>query len=937
MFLKRIEIFGFKSFADRSTIEFGDNISALIGPNGCGKSNIVDAVKWVLGEQSTKTLRAEKMEDVIFNGTENRKKLNVAEITLVLSNEEEILSLEVPEISVKRRLYRSGESVYYINNQAVKLKELRELFFDTGIGKSSYSIMEQGKIDQILSNKPEDRRHVFEEAAGITRYKIKGIEAERKLEKTEENMGQVENILKEVKRSYDSLKAQAEKTEQYRALREDLFQYELRINLVRLREFLERKEKKQQQLEEKKKERDALRATIAELNASLESNLDEVNTMETRLNETHRKIYGLELEKGNKDNQILLLQQQYKEIERQISSSESREQNIHQKITDINTQIQEKQKHLEELQSQIQDIHKNVEAFQNSLQYAENRIQENEGTITEREGHIQELEAEQGDREAELRELTDDIVTQLDERLKESGYSRQQRKEAEEKIQRRLDSLSISINGKLQLLEDVSALNAMEDTKREEIWNNSIQTLRETATGLDELTNEFQTFTEHLPTFLDEFLAPEGIITQKRSIDQQIEDIREKIQNHRTIIQDLREENKKLGTKIEEYRSTLEELRLNEVQSKTQVSNAEETLRNLKNDVAEQERLLEENRKEIEEGKNRLESIDKQILTQTEEREAVKAQEEELRKELAELEKTISQKNQELVEKEKSLKSSMGDTEKLQSEVEKLQMDLSSINTEVRNLQENFRENHSQDLMEYESQMYEIQEKLGDLRETYRGIKEDVKNLGHINLMAPEEFAEVKERYEFLTNQLEDLRKAREDLKQVTREIRKESTELFIETYEKIKTNFHTMFRRLFGGGRAEVKLLEPDQVLNSGIEIYAQPPGKKLENITLLSGGERSLTAVALLFAVYMVKPSPFCILDEIDAALDEENVGRFVNLLLEFSENSQFIIITHNKRTIAASRTLLGITMSEPGVSKVIAVRVDSEREKLVNEVIQ
>ncbi|HPS44007.1 MAG TPA: AAA family ATPase, partial [Treponemataceae bacterium] len=235
MFLKNLEIFGFKSFADRTRIEFADGITALLGPNGCGKSNVVDAVKWVLGEQASKAMRADKMEDVIFNGTESRKALNVAEVTLTIANENGLLNLDMSEIAIKRRLYRSGESEYYINNAPVKLKDIRELFWDTGVGKAAYSVMEQGKIDQILSSKPEERRYIFEEAAGITRFKVRGAEAERKLEKTEENMRQIEGILGEVKRSYDTLKIQADKTTKYRSLRDSIFENELDIQLLRLK------------------------------------------------------------------------------------------------------------------------------------------------------------------------------------------------------------------------------------------------------------------------------------------------------------------------------------------------------------------------------------------------------------------------------------------------------------------------------------------------------------------------------------------------------------------------------------------------------------------------------------------------------------------------------------------------------------------------------
>ena len=252
MFLKSIELLGFKSFADRTKIDFSDGITALLGPNGCGKSNIVDAIKWVLGEQSTRNMRAEKMEDVIFNGTENRKALNIAEVSLIISNDEKILDLDMPEIQVKRRLYRNGESEYFVNGANVKLRELRELFFDTGIGKSAYSIMEQGRIDQVLSNKPEERRYLFEEAAGITRFKIKGSEAERKLLKTEENMARVENILVEVKRNYETLRKQTDKTGEYRKLKDALFFLDLDQTLLKLSSYLEQKEKKSEILNEKK-------------------------------------------------------------------------------------------------------------------------------------------------------------------------------------------------------------------------------------------------------------------------------------------------------------------------------------------------------------------------------------------------------------------------------------------------------------------------------------------------------------------------------------------------------------------------------------------------------------------------------------------------------------------------------------------------------------
>jgi chromosome segregation protein len=286
-------MFGFKSFADRTAVEFADGITALLGPNGCGKSNVVDAIKWVLGEQASKAMRAEKMEDVIFNGTESRKPLNVAEVSLTLANEQGLLPLDMPEVQIKRRLYRTGESEYYINNTQARLKEVRELFWDTGVGKGAYSVMEQGKIDQVLSSKPDERRYLFEEAAGITKFKVKGAEAERKLVKTEENMKQVEGILGEVKHSYDTLKAQAAKTLKYRALKDDVFNFELDIQLLRLKQFRAEAATRVEDMSRHSAERDALRIELDDVNKSLEENMDAVNALEEKLISYQKKLYGL--------------------------------------------------------------------------------------------------------------------------------------------------------------------------------------------------------------------------------------------------------------------------------------------------------------------------------------------------------------------------------------------------------------------------------------------------------------------------------------------------------------------------------------------------------------------------------------------------------------------------------------------------------------------
>ncbi len=930
VFLKSVEIFGFKSFADRSKIEFTDGISALLGPNGCGKSNVVDSIKWVLGEQSTRMLRAEKMEDIIFNGTEDRKALNVAEVTLTLSNDEEVLPMEVPEISIKRRLYRSGESEYFINNTPVKLKELKELFFDTGIGKSSYSVMEQGKIDQILSSKPEERRYLFEEAAGITRYKQKGAEAERKLQRTEENMRQVESIISEVKRSYETLKKQSEKTTLYREYREEIFNLEIDQQLLKLKSFLEEIEKKEEKLKSTSEKRDKLKKKIDSINESLEENLDDVNSMESRLIENQKRMYGIEIEKNNHDNQIALINERSAELKKQIEADTVREKAVEEKIVQLKAFVSEKRTILNEYETRLKEINRNIESFTARIQTAENRILENEKTIQEHRAGIKEREDTQEDIRNQLQGITDNIVKELDSRLKESGYSASNRKETEEVIDALLDSMSRKMKGKVTLLEDMISTGASAVLENTPVLEKMKTGLLEILSSMDVLTVRIHDLKKAVPSFIDDFLAPEGIITKKRAFDETLERIKEEILERKKTSEALEQENKDLSLRIDEYRITLQKLHINEATISAQKDTTKESISAAEKNIQEQKAVLDDISAAIREHNVRIAEIEENIRAIRKAHADLEKQEKTLKKELQKLESGISTKNKDLMAKEKTLKNQMEDLGKIQNTIELLKMDLSSLRTEVKNLYDNFFESHSRDLKEFEQRIFDITMTAKEIREKLAAVKEKLRSLGHVNLMAAEEFAEIKERYEFLSGQLDDLYKAREDLTRVTKQIREESTERFLDTYNKIKKNFHAMYRRLFGGGRAEIRLSDPDAVLTSGIEFYAQPPGKKLENIALLSGGERSLTAVALLFATYMVKPSPFCILDEIDAALDEANINRFVTLLMEFGEKTQFIVITHNKKTVTCAKTLLGVTMEESGVSKLITIRLDEDRDK-------
>jgi chromosome segregation protein len=888
-----------------------------------------------LGEHAIKSLRAEKMEDVIFNGTESRKPLNVAEVTLSIANDAGLLPMDMPEIEIKRRLYRSGESEYFINGAHVRLKDIRELFWDTGVGKVAYSVMEQGKIDQILSSKPEERRYLFEEAAGITRFRERGAEAERNLAKTEENVRQVEIILSEVKRSHDSLKVQSEKTLKYRTLRDEIFNYELDIQLLRLKQFRYERDERNETLRRRTADRDRIRAEMEAENKALEAHMDEVNSMEARLVELQKNIYGLALEKNARENEVRLFNEQRGENKIKIGQNEEREKQAVQKIEELNNDAAGQDAVVNDLRKQCEGIEENIRSFEENIQLAASRISENEKEVHRAEEEIHGIEKELITLEKELAKITDDIVAELDAGLKKAGYSAAERRSAEEALHETLGRLRTVLSGRQALIRDLAGVSSggVDAAELGRIAGTLAAGLAEAAADADKAAELFQSYREHSPSFIDEFLAPQGIITKKRALDAQIRGAKDGIEERRRRIKTLREDSVNLMAKIDEYRATLENLKVNRAQMDIRAQSAEEQARLIRRELSGQEGLLKTIRDELALYRKRLEEIDGRIAAIQGEIAGIEERTKAFTAELGKLEKDIRNRNDNVAGKKEVINKRMAELSKVQESLEKIHLELVQSEMEIKNTQDNFRETHSRDLMEFEERIFTITASPAVLREKLTSSRARMKELGSVNLMAPEEFAETKERYDFLSSQMADLEKARKDLEDLTSEIRQESSALFLETYNRIKKNFHNMFRRLFGGGRAELRLSDSNHILESGIEILAQPPGKKLEHLSLLSGGECSMTAVALLFATYMVKPSPFCLLDEIDAALDEQNVGRFVQLLQEFSDTSQFIIITHNKKTVTGAGTLLGVTMEESGITKLIAIRLEHEELAIVD----
>ncbi|MCQ2592974.1 MAG: AAA family ATPase [Treponema sp.] len=927
MFLKSLDIHGFKSFADRTHIDFAEGITALLGPNGCGKSNVVDSIKWVLAENRSKNLRAEKMEDVIFNGTERRAALNAAEVTLTLCNDKGLLPLDEPEIEITRRLYRSGDQEFFINRRPAGPTEIRRLFMDTGVGKAAYSVMEQGKIDQILSSKPEDRRYLFEEAAGISRSKAECAEAERELERTRVNMQQIEISLNEIKRQYDSLKIQSEKTTRWRKVKQEIYECELDLTLIRLKNFVTDKARYEEDLKTVLSKRDKVRKEIEEINNTISENMDKVKAMQEELYTKQSELIGIGKEKNGKVDLIKQFNTRASEIREKISSLDVRANAIQERIDNIQEEIDEQKASLYEKTKQLNDIKSNIDSFTQNIETSSSQITENDKQADALENKITFLEKTRGELQVKLASITEDIVKVLDEKLKDAGFSESAMRSAKEELDTNLSKLKIFVEGRKNIFADFVGQAKKGETAAYETLNEAVKAFDETSVYLNNLDSSIEKYLSASPAFITEFLSPEGIMTKKRAIDEEILENQRKVEEINKQISDLNAENIGLSKKIEEYKETLYKLEKNEIQMREQISSAQNQINFQTRSLTSEQNLLRETQDELFTETKRSEEINEQIVELQDELAEIEYRGRKLADELNALDEQIASCNKSVSGKSDALNRKQEEQNRYQEQYERLTLNVNSSENDIRNIKQNFQDQYSRDLMEFEERMYKINTPAAELREKLADARKVFSSLGSVNLMALEEFAEVRERYERQKANFEDTQKSLENLTRVAEEIKSKSAEMFLETYNQIKKNFHNMFRRLFNGGRAELKLADPTNILTSGIDIYAQPPGKKLENIALLSGGEKTMTAVALLFATYQVRPSPFCLLDEIDAALDDKNVSSFVTALESFANVSQYIVITHNKKTVMGASTMLGITMEESGISKVIALRIDQD----------
>lgn len=918
MFLKSLEINGFKSFPDKTHIDFSDGITSLLGPNGCGKSNIVDSIKWVLGEQSTKTLRAGSMQDVIFNGTDTRKPLQMAEVTLSIDNENHNLPTDVPEIVIRRRIYRSGESEYYLNGQRCLLKNIKELFMDTGVGKSAYSILEQGKIDQILSNKPEDRRYIFEEAAGISRYKAKCIEAQNRIARADEHIAQLMTTVAETKRTYDRTRNQAAKAMQWEELSQRAFDLDVDSSLVRLDTLLKLKDVREQKKVEAERRMQDLKAKLSSFDDDIVQSSEQVDSVRDEVRALELKIASNEATIQGLSDTISTLEDNYRSYIENMNSSEDRCKAIASEIERYKSERMESEDQLALYQESLEEKEGQLKYTQNQLDKSQKEIEELNRIIVKTEDENSKLDHELLSLSEELKDVIEELIAEVDEKTG-AEYSFQRREKANQSLIDSIHSISSSIRRRLEFIDSIA--NGVEYSK--EIARKDYEKI---LADIDKLLSLFSEYKSSIPPVVDTLLSPEGLMSKKRSVEAREKEARDEIEKNKAIIANGRTDIGMRQLDIQTFQSNIASIKEHIGSLRSYVDSERDKLKSYDRQILQKELDLEDERKKSETARVRVKEIGDRIKAKDDEKSTLVAQIKKLSAEREDANGKLSEKFNALANKRKEKDDAYKAMNDAQHEVEAQAMYITNTENSIKDVFTNFFEKHARNLNEFEERLNDNLRDEVSLRAEYEEVQRKIQSLGSINHLAKDEFDQAEDQYKFYTRQLDDYNKAKSDMENVLSEIENKSIELFLESYKTISDNFQAMFKRLFGGGNAELRLVDEDNVLTSGIEILAQPPGKSKATLSLLSGGERSMTAVALLFATYQVKPSPFCILDEIDAALDDRNIGFFLDVLQDFAKESQFIIITHNKHTVTGGNSMLGVSQQEAGVSTAVAYRIGS-----------
>ena len=976
MYLKEIKTNGFKSFADKTNLSLDENITCIVGPNGSGKSNIVDAVKWVLGEQSVKTLRGEgNMTDVIFQGSKSRKQLNLASVTLVFDNQDNYLKVPYSEISITRKVYRSGENEYYINNEKCRLKDINNLFLDSGIGKYAFNIISQGEVADIINNTPYERRTIIEEAASVLKYKKRKEESLKKLDKTNENMTRVKDIIMELETQIKPLKIQKEEALKYQNIKEKLKNIEIALtanDLEKLNNNYHQTKHKIKNLEteiaskiNKSTTNDAeiekINKTILELEKQLtEKNSKYINittqaeTLKGKLNIIKERTKYTSQDAKIQEN-ITTLKEQELQLKNKISLEEQTLENIQTTLKNIENETNQtkinliqKQQEKQNLEKQQQENQKQITDLEYKIKYLNNYIDQGAGmnqnvkkilSNPKLEGihntiiNLIEIEEEYSlALSVALSSAKDYIVVNTPENaknainyLKENNLGRvtffpltviKERnieKETIEKIK--------NIPGFIGILSDLVTYNQKyQNIIKNQLGNVILVNNLETANKIRTIINsryKIVTLTGEVinvgGSMTGGKIKTTSIITEKYEL--------EKLKNQKRTIEEEQTNQKKLLKQLEQEEITKKEKYLeNEKQKEIFLQKKENKQQELK--------TLKENHNQIVEETKSLKSIINN--TQNKEQEEVMnsyyktlSQKDCLKQEIEKLTNQKEKLHIHLEEQNASLKLENNHLRKLEQELKEKEIENSKTSIKMDNLLNILNETYQMTFEKAKTNyILEIEEE--EARENIQTYKQQLKQIGPVNTASIEEYDRINTRYEFLKKQYFDLEEATITLLKIIDELDLVMKDEFLKTYKQVEIEFDKVFKQLFKGGKATLTLTKPEDPLNTGININVTPPGKKLSSISLLSGGEKTLTAISLLFAILNIKKIPFCLFDEIEAALDEANVSIVGEYIQKYSGKTQLIIITHKKKTMEYAKTLYGITMQESGVSKLVSVKL-------------
>ena len=978
MYLKSIKAVGFKSFADKIELDIKDGITCIVGPNGSGKSNILDAVKWVLGEQSVKTLRGTgSMSDVIFNGSKSRSPMSRASVSLTIDNSNHYLKSEFNEIEVKRVVYRTGENEYYLNNTKVRLKDITDLFIDSGASRDAYNIISQGTVEDIVSSKPEARRVIIEEAAGVLKYKKHKEESLRKLEKTKDNLNTINLLINELETSLEPLRVQSIKAKKFNEYKNNLKNLEIALIVNDIKKINLEYNKLKARNEELKTLIEELNAKVSKDTANLEVNKLSNLEVETTLNKLNQNLVELERQIADTNAKKTMILER-KKLNSNNDATLNNVLNLKEEILSIGKNINSLEEEIKTLNSKKEELKSNLDSIDNEeLILRKNYVTES-NEYNKKNKELLELNNR-------MDILNNNILNEVNVPLPVKSILNNPR----------LKGIYITV-GKLLNFDD-AYMNAIETTlgaslnylvvDNETSVKQAINYLKEQRLG----RATFLPLNIIKPKYLDSNVLDtlknmSGFVDTAINLvkyDQAYDNIMQNLLATTIVVKDIDALNniakrlnykykivsldgdisyaggsisggaKKNGNSILKDRYELTKLETNKVNLETSIrvieakinslNQEQEEIKNKKNKINNEYIELKEtiNRKNISLSELRSNYKDKEntiknneaILNNTVDIELdnilktyydLNGQKDNLLRTIKDYKEKLETARGDLAELELNIKNKNKDLNKYNSEFNSNEITLGKYDVKLDNYLLTLNEEYT---MTYEKALREVDTNI-DIETTrlqVSKLKSNIKELGEVNLGSIAEFERVNERYTFLTTQKDDLVKSIEELETAIASLDEIMKERFKATFEAVNNEFQKVFKILFRGGEGHLELTDKDNLLETGVEIIAQPPGKKLSSITLFSGGERTLTAISLLFAILNVYPVPFCVLDEVEAALDEANVDTFGKYLQEQEDKSEFILITHKKRTMEYAKTLYGITMQEQGVSKIVKVKLE------------